>query len=117
MISWVSIARLWYEFRNMKWDPLGENLYLVVVAYYFTLLFLGGFRFLASIFGEKRDWAMAMVLFFMLFNIVFIIAGSNFFAWIGSNRYRFTLEPFFLVLLGICITRMLRFVANKPQLD
>lgn len=98
---------LWYKFDSIKWDDLSLNLYSVVVLFYVGL-FLTGFMliYLALRKGDKDD-AFILTLLFMLMNIFYISVGNNFFAWIGSNRYRFVVEPFYLTILAVCLNRLL----------
>lgn len=61
--------------------------------------------------GVRRktlDPVVAMLIGFMLFNIAYITAISNLLSSFENNRYRFPLDAFYLVLLGIALTKVQR---------
>lgn len=109
---------LWYEFETMRRDLLSFNLYFAVVLFYLGLVGSGVYILYRGWRNPPRDQVYLGTLFFMLFNIIYIPFMSNFFAWIGSNRYRFITEPFNLVILGIILTWFLdkkRCLYNKSN--
>lgn len=97
---------LWYKFDSIKWDELSLNLYSTVVLFY-AGLFLSGFVLVFLEYKRNdKDLAFVLTLLFMLMNIFYISVGNNFFAWIGSNRYRFVVEPFYLTVLAVGLSRL-----------
>lgn len=104
---------LWSKFDTLTWDDLSLNLYAMVVIFYLGL-FLAGFIWIYLEYKRSnRNLAFILTLLFMLLNIFYISVGNNFFAWIGSNRYRFVVEPFYLTILALCLNRFLG--GTRPQ--
>lgn len=98
----------WLAFDRMNWDDLGTYLYTTVVFFYVAAL-LGGL-FLAGWEWRRRPENLPFILtmLFMAFNIIYLTAGSNLFAWIGANRYRFVLEPYYLTLFAVSVAAFVR---------
>lgn len=95
--------KVWRYFLMLRWDMLSTVLYHYVMCFY---LFVYGFAvvFLWRTWSDPKRVPERLVLLFMCFNVLYLIVGHNFFAWIGSNRYRFVIEPFFVVFFGIILT-------------
>ena len=73
------------------------------------LLWAGGIYYLIS--GVRRktlDRASAALLGFLLFNITYLTAVANFLSSFENNRYRFQIDGFFLILLGIALEQLRR---------
>jgi hypothetical protein len=49
------------------------------------------------------DTPQALVLGFLLFNIVYLTIISNFFGSFENNRYRFPLDGFYVVLAAVML--------------
>lgn len=96
--------RKWHDFDTMPRDLLSVNLYAAVIVFYLGLFVYGGVLLLRGWRSPERHPAYLVTLSFLLFNIVYIPVVCNFFAWIGSNRYRFLTEPYNLVIVGILLT-------------
>lgn len=105
---------LWYKFDRLKWDDLSLNLYALVVLFYITLFFASFVLILKDYRKGGKDPAFMLTLFFMLMNIFYISVGNNFLAWIGSNRYRFAVEPFYLLIFALCLNRFCKNCKKKP---
>jgi hypothetical protein len=106
---------LWSKFDTLTWDDLSLNLYAIVVIFYLGL-FLAGFIWIYLEYKRgNRNSAFILTLLFMLLNIFYISVGNNFFAWIGSNRYRFVVEPFYLTILALCLNRCLGGIRPRGQ--
>lgn len=95
---------LWYEFENCKTDVLSKLCYFGVIFFYLVLFQLGVRLFFEA--GRQGPQARVeqVMLFFLLFNIVYLPVASNLFSWVASNRYRFVIEPFNLALLAVLLT-------------
>jgi hypothetical protein len=71
------------------------------------LLWAGGIYYLMS--GVRRktlDRASAALLGFLLFNITYLTAVANFLSSFENNRYRFQIDAFFVILLGIALEKI-----------
>ncbi len=71
-------------------------------------LWLWGVYYLVSgVRSKSMDRPAAILLGFLLFNILFVTAIANFLSSFENNRYRFPLDAFYLVLLGVALSRLL----------
>jgi hypothetical protein len=69
-------------------------------------LWLWGIYYLVT--GLRRntlDRPAAILIGFLLLNITYITAVANFLSSFENNRYRFPLDPFYVVLLGVALSR------------
>jgi hypothetical protein len=71
-----------------------------------SLFMFGGCFLYQGIRRKTLPAPQAVVLGFMLFNIFYITAISNFFGCFENNRYRFPLDGFFVVLAGLALERI-----------
>lgn len=94
---------LWYDFDRMKWDDMGTILYTVMVFCYLGALLGGLFLALRECFIRPKNLPFILTILFMIFNILYLTTGSNLFAWIGANRYRFVLEPYYMTMFVIVV--------------
>ncbi len=94
---------LWYHFDRMNWDDWGTSLYAAMVLCYVVALFGGIFLALIEWRRRPQNLSFILTLLFMAFNILYLTMGSNLFAWIGANRYRFVLEPYYLTMFAAVI--------------
>jgi hypothetical protein len=60
---------------------------------------------LTGVRGKTLDPAAAILIGFLLLNITYITAIANFLSSFESNRYRFPLDAFYLILLGTALSR------------
>jgi hypothetical protein len=70
-------------------------------------LWLWSMYYLAA--GVRRktlDTSIAILIGFMLLNITYVTAVANFLSSFENNRYRFPLDAFYVVLLGIALTKV-----------
>lgn len=89
------------------------------------LLWAGGIYYLISgIRSNTIDRAGVALLSFLLFNITYLTAVANFLSSFENNRYRFQVDGFFVILLGIALerfrrgylkTRAARFAPSSPR--
>jgi hypothetical protein len=89
------------------------------------LLWAGGICYLISgIRNRTLDRAGVALLSFLLFNITYLTAVANFLSSFENNRYRFPVDGFFVILLGIAVerfrreyvkTRATRFAPSSPR--
>jgi hypothetical protein len=101
----------WKQFYTIRWDRVDLILYMLVIGFY-GLLIVSGFCFLVRADRKKKDHgAFQFTVLFLLINIFYVTAASNAFAWMGSNRYRFAVDPFYSTLLGLVLT----FIVNKTR--
>jgi len=81
------------------------------------LLWAWGIYYLIS--GLRRtslELATAMLLGFLLFNITYLAGIANFLSSFENNRYRFPVDGFYLILLGIAIEHISqRVTAWRPS--
>lgn len=94
---------LWNEFEDRKTDIWSKLSYFVVIFAYLTLFMLGVNLFVQAIRMGAHVRIEQVMLFFLLFNIFYLPVASNLFSWVASNRYRFVIEPFNLVVLGMLL--------------
>lgn len=64
----------------------------------------------------RSRWTPAQlsVMAFMLFTILFVTAVSNAFSSFENNRYRFALDPYFVILFGAAIAALRRHPRQQP---
>jgi hypothetical protein len=58
---------------------------------------------------------VAVLMGFLLFNITYVTAIVNFLSSFENNRYRFPLDSFFVVLLGVVVERIGRKLSRRPH--
>ena len=79
------------------------------------LLWAWGIYYLIS--GVRRkslDFAIAILLGFLLFNITYLSGIANFLSSFENNRYRFQVDGFYLILFGIALEQIRRkFIARS----
>ena len=80
---------------------------LVVMFYLGSLLYALGLA-VAECRRQPENLPFILTIFFMAFNILYLTTGSNLFAWIGANRYRFVLEPYYLTMFAVTVSAFLR---------
>lgn len=106
---------LWKQFYTIKWDAVSLILYTFVIGFY-GLLVVSGLCFLIGTYEKKKDRsAFQPTVLFLLMNIFYVTITSNAFAWMGSNRYRFFIDPFYVVLLGLMLTFIIRKTIRKKD--
>ncbi len=59
---------------------------------------------------------IAVVIGFFLFNITFLTGVSNFLSSFENNRYRFQVDAFFVILLGIALEQLRRKASPSPRM-
>lgn len=65
---------------------------------------------------EKRiDQPTAILLSFLLFNITYLTAVANFLSSFENNRYRFQVDAFYVVLLGLGLNQLRRRLGRKQR--
>jgi hypothetical protein len=72
----------------------------------FPALWLWGIYYLAT--GVRRkilDRPVAILMGFLLLNITYVSAIANFLSSFENNRYRFPLDPFYLLLLAVAMSK------------
>jgi hypothetical protein len=82
----------------------------------FLVLLTGGLIYLIQ--GIRRrslSPAQIGLLIFMILNITYIIATTNFLSSFENNRYAFPSGPFYVVLLGLCLQVGIVFFLGKRQ--
>jgi len=107
---------LWYGLQFVKWDFLSRIFFFLSAMFYAIL----------AIFGLKllyRQWRLNihgdlsipffLSLFFVCINIVYVTFASGAFAYGGNNRYRFAIDPFYLILFALLLTRLYNFFNFK----
>ncbi len=60
----------------------------------------------AGVRRKTLDPSIAILIGFMLLNITYVTAVANFLSSFENNRYRFPLDAFYVVLLGIALTKV-----------
>jgi hypothetical protein len=69
-------------------------------------LWLWGVYYLVSgVRSKSLDRPAAILLGFLLLNIIYVTAIANFLSSFENNRYRFPLDPLYVVLLGVALNR------------
>ena len=73
------------------------------------LLWIWGIVYLVrGVRGGVLDRAPAILLGFLLFNIGYVTAIANLLSSFENNRYRFPIDAFYVVLLGVAIEQLIR---------
>ncbi len=67
----------------------------------------GVYYIVAGLRRKTLDRPSAILMGFLLLNIAYLTAIANFLSSFENNRYRFPLDAFYLVLLGVAISRSL----------
>ena len=74
----------------------------------------GTYYLILGVRRKSLNLAIAILLGFLLFNISYLTGVANFLSSFENNRYRFQIDGFYLVLLGIALEQLLRkFVAGR----
>ena len=60
----------------------------------------------AGVRRKTLDSSIAILIGFLLLNITYVTAVANFLSSFENNRYRFPLDAFYVVLLGIALTKV-----------
>ena len=98
--------------RQLKSRGSGASLVLYTGVFQiiaFPAFFIFGAWFLYRGIRRKTLGApQALMLGFLLFNILYVTAVSNFFGCFENNRYRFPLDGFYIVLAALAIDQVLR---------
>lgn len=99
----------------------GGKLSLVLYTGIFLLvglpaLWLWSIYYLVSGVLKKRlATPVAVVTGFLLFNITYLTAVSNFLSSFENNRYRFQIDAFFVILFGIALEQLLRKLSSPAR--
>ena len=99
------------EFKNMKWDHLSIALYSLTVGLFVSLIGFSVWLFVYY-WNKKQDVARSITLAFIVGNIVYLTIISNAF---GNNRYRFAIDSFYLILLGLLLNSIIRHLRRKKN--
>jgi hypothetical protein len=65
----------------------------------------GVYYLVAGVRRKTLNRPVAILIGFLLLNIAYVTALANFLSSFENNRYRFPLDPFYVVLLGIALSR------------
>jgi hypothetical protein len=105
------------ELRRRKAGGSSVSLLLytgIFLLFLLPLLFVFGAVYLWRSVRKKTLAApQALALGFMLLNIFYLTAVSNFFGCFENNRYRFPLDGFFVVLAALAVEQMCRMVKRR----
>jgi hypothetical protein len=97
------------ELRRLAAHGEGASLVLytgVFLMIGLPLLWLWGIYYLLTgLRGKTLEPPAAILIGFLLLNIAYITAIANFLSSFESNRYRFPLDAFYLILLGVALSR------------
>ncbi|MBN2036761.1 MAG: phospholipid carrier-dependent glycosyltransferase [Chitinispirillaceae bacterium] len=106
------------ELRRLKAGGKALSLLLytgIFLLIAFPALFVFGIRVLwHGIRRKTLDAPQALTLGFLLFNIFYLTAVSNFFGCFENNRYRFPLDGFFVVLAALALEQAWRRLKRQP---
>ncbi len=92
------------------------NMGLFLVIGYPILAFYGFFLTLKAFSRNPIDLPFALTMLFIWINIIYVTLVGNSFELHENNRFRFMIDPFFLVFLGLFInTVLLRISWRKPD--
>lgn len=102
-------------FKNLKWDLLSIVMF-VCVAIFYSFLFLFSLKHVWLFFNSKVNKSVdCFTLFFVYFNIIYITTVSNLLTPIANNRYRFMVDGFYLLLLGLVLTEIYKKLSKVKQ--
>jgi hypothetical protein len=96
--------------RNRK-NVLSMGLFLIIG--YFIAIIYGLRLTLKALSRKHRDLPFALTVLFLWINIVYVTLVGNSIEIGENNRFRFMIDPFFLIILGLFIQR--RFKKSKPH--
>ena len=94
----------WNLIPGLKWDGLSYALFSIRILYCISLVFWGLKIAVDGLSKETSANATHVVLIFVCINIIYLTIGTNMCAWWGSNRYRFIVDSFYLVLSALALT-------------
>lgn len=73
----------------------------------------GSYQLVTGLRRKTLERPEAILIGFLLFNIAYVSAIANLLSSFENNRYRFPLDPFYVVLLGLLVTKGLRQLASR----
>lgn len=97
----------------------GAGLSLVLYTGVFLMIGLpalwiwGVYYVISGVRRKTLDRPTAIVIGFLLLNIAYVTAIANLLSSFENNRYRFPLDAFYVVLLGVALTKGLRQLASR----
>lgn len=104
------------EFRNLKWDRLSIALYVLTAG--LLVVCVGSSVWLYVFYWKKnKDYAMPLTLAFIVGNIVYLTIVSNAFSSFGNNRYRFAIDPFYLILFGLLLNSVISHLTKNNDVN
>src|SRR3989338_5621956 len=97
--------KLWLPqgIHTIRWDFISLWLYVLVVAGFIATVGYGFWRS-RRCFDPKGSHPNDLVVLYMTVTIVYVTLTVNLFGDFGNNRYRFVIDPFYTVLLGLIIS-------------
>jgi len=100
----------WYSERahKIKWDFFSRVCFNIVAGLYVAIVLFGFFKVI-KLFHVRKDKDSAVkcyTLLFILGNIVYVTIVYNALESLANNRYRFIIDPFYVIVLGMAITSL-----------
>jgi len=80
------------------------NTGIFMVLGYSFLIFYGLFLIIKGLKGKPKDWSFLLTILFIWLNILYVTLIGNAFEVGENNRFRFLIDPFFIILLGVFLT-------------
>ena len=101
---------------RLKEAGLGRKLlnisFFMVLGYSF-LVFYGLFLIIRGLKRKPKDGSFPLTILFLWLNILYVTLVGNAFEVGENNRFRFLIDPFFIILLGVFLTYRFK-VSNEP---
>ena len=105
-------------YKYYKYKFLSTGLLLIIG---FMVSAVYGLRVVFSTLTKKdlllktTDLPFALTVLFLWANIIYVTLTCNFLSWGENFRYRFTIDPFILILLGLVINEIIRKHKNQEM--
>ena len=100
------------QHQMLRWDVLSFTSFLIIVIIYWTILVYGAIRGFMAV-RKNSDLAWGLCVLYMSGNIVYFTFLNVCLSPFANNRYRISIDGFYLALLGILLTALFCRDQNK----
>ncbi|MBF0384478.1 MAG: hypothetical protein HQL27_01275 [Candidatus Omnitrophica bacterium] len=95
------------DFKTIKYDRLSVFFLIVTVAFYVSLIIFIPILLISMYKKGEKDIGFIPSTLFMWLSIVYVSLVGIFFSDFGQNRYRFYIQVFYFVFIGIAASNLL----------
>ena len=88
---------------------------LFIIIYFISILVYGYKTLKENLFSDKIGSPQSITLMFIIFNIIFVTFAGNLFEMGENNRFRFFVDPLYLICIGLIISRIKTHLFNKDN--